>query len=192
MKIRLAVIFLAISTLLLSSCGKKEIKDAVDWPVKDFTATTQANKPFGLKNVKGKVWISDFIFTSCVDVCPPMTSNMAKLQKRVKDEGLKNVEFVSFSVDPTVDSPDILSRYAKQFPADLNNWTFLTGYSQEFIEKFAAKTFKTFVKKPEEGNQVVHQTFIYLVDQEGHIKKSYNGFKDVPFDEIIHDIKALQ
>ncbi|GHH98296.1 SCO family protein [Neobacillus kokaensis] len=192
MKIRLAAIFLTVTMLLLSACGKKEIENAVDWPVKDFTATTQANKPYELKDLKGKVWISDFIFTSCADVCPPMTSNMTKLQKMVKDEGLENVQFVSFSVDPTVDSPDVLTRYAKQFGVDFTNWTFLTGYSQEFIEKFAAKTFKTFVKKPEEGNQVIHQTYIYLVDQEGHIKKSYNGFKDVPFDEIIGDIKTLQ
>ncbi|MCM3566895.1 SCO family protein [Neobacillus mesonae] len=192
MKIRVAAIFFVITALLLSACGKKEIENGVDWPVKDFTATNQANQSFGLKDLKGKVWVSAFIFTTCADVCPPMTSNMVKLQKMVKDEGLKDVEFVSFSVDPTVDKPDVLTRYAKQFGADLNNWTFLTGYSQEFIEKFASKTFKTFVKKPDEGNQVIHQTYIYLVDQKGHIKKSYNGFKDVPYDEIINDIKTLQ
>ncbi|MED4204098.1 SCO family protein [Neobacillus mesonae] len=189
---RLAAICLMAAVLLLSACGKKDIKNGVDWPIQDFTATTQANKPLGLKDLKGKVWISDFIFTSCADVCPPMTSNMAKLQKMVKDEGLKNVEFVSFSVDPTVDSPDVLTKYAKSFGADFNNWSFLTGYSQEFIEKFATKNFKTLVKKPQEGNQVIHQTFIYLVDQDGHIRKNYSGFKDVPFEEIISDIKTLQ
>lgn len=192
MKIRSIAIFLVILTLLLSACGKKEIKNAVDWPVKDFKATTQADKSFGLNDLKGKVWVADFIFTSCIDVCPPMTANMAKLQKMVKDEGLKNVEFVSFSVDPTVDSPDKLTKYANQFKVDLNNWTFLTGYSQDFIEKYASKTFKTYVKKPEKADQVIHQTYIYLVDKEGHIRKSYNGFKDVPFDEMINDIKILQ
>lgn len=192
MNMRLAAICLMAAVLLLSACGKKDIKNGVDWPIQDFTATTQANKPLGLKDLKGKVWISDFIFTSCADVCPPMTSNMAKLQKMVKDEGLKNVEFVSFSVDPTVDSPDVLTKYAKSFGADFNNWSFLTGYSQEFIEKFATKNFKTLVKKPQEGNQVIHQTFIYLVDQDGHIRKNYSGFKDVPFEEIISDIKTLQ
>lgn len=192
MKIKFAAVCLVITALLLSACGKKEIKNGVDWPVKDFTATTQAGKSLALKDLKGKIWISDFIFTSCADVCPPMTSNMAKLQKMVKDEGLKDVEFVSFSVDPTVDSPDVLTKYAKQFGADFNNWTFLTGYTQEFIEQYAVKTFKTLVKKPAEGNQVIHQTYIYLVDQDGHIRKTYDGFKNVPFDEMINDIKALQ
>ncbi len=176
----------------MSACGKKEIENAVNWPVKDFSATTQENKPFGLKDLKGKIWISDFIFTSCADVCPPMTSNLVKLQKKVKDEGLKNVEFVSFSVDPTVDSPEVLDRYAKQFGVKFENWTFLTGYNQAFIEEFAAKNFKTIVKKPAEGTQVIHQTFLYLVDQDGNIIKTYSGYKDVPFDEIMNDIKALQ
>jgi protein SCO1/2 len=192
MKLRFVLMLLVISSLLLSACGQKEIKNAVDMPIKNFSATNQDNKSFGLKNLKGKVWISDFIFTSCADVCPPMTSNVAKLQKMVKNEGLKNVEFVSFSVDPTVDSPEVLTRFAKQFDVDFKNWTFLTGYSQAFVENFALKSYKTLVKKPEEGSQVIHGIDIYLVDQEGHIKKSFNGFKDVPFDEIIHDIKALQ
>ncbi|WP_462411928.1 SCO family protein [Neobacillus sp. Marseille-QA0830] len=192
MKIRISIIMVIMASLFLVSCGQKKIENEVDWPVKDFSATTQENKSLDLKDLKGKVWIADFIFTSCADVCPPMTANMANLQKKVKDEGLKNVEFVSFSVDPTVDTPEALTRYAGQFQADLNNWTFLTGYSQEFIESFARGNFKTIVKKPEEGNQVIHQTFVYLVNADGTIKKSYDLYKNVPYDEIIHDIKALQ
>jgi len=192
MKARFLLVFLVISSLLMTACGKKEIENPLNWPVKDFTATTQDNKQVGLKDLKGKVWISAFIFTSCVDVCPPMTSNMSKIQKMVKEEGLKDVEFVSFSIDPTVDTPEVLTRYANQFGVDFKNWTFLTGYSQAFIEEYAMKNFKTIVKKPEEGNQVIHQTYLYLVDQEGNIQKSYKGDRDVPFDEIISDIKALQ
>ncbi|PGY14302.1 SCO family protein [Bacillus sp. AFS031507] len=192
MKARFLIVVLVLTTLIMSACGQKEIENAVDWPIKDFTATNQGNKSFGLKDLKGKVWISDFIFTSCADVCPPMTSNLTKLQKMVKDEGLKNVELVSFSVDPVVDTPEVLTRYGEQFQVDFKNWTFVTGYSQEFIENFALKNYKALVKKPVEGNQVIHGTSIYLVDKEGHIKKSYDGYKNVPFDEIIHDMKALQ
>lgn len=192
MKTRWMLFGILAGMLLLAGCGKKEIENAVNWPIKDFTATSQENKPVSLKDLKGKVWISDFIFTSCADVCPPMTANLAKLQKKVKDEGLKNVEFVSFSVDPAVDTPEALKNYANQFGADFNNWTLLTGYSQEFIEQFALKNYKALVKKPEEGNQVIHGTSFYLVDQNGNIKKSFNGFKNVPYEEIISDIKLLQ
>jgi protein SCO1 len=192
MKTRMMLFGIFVSMLLIAGCGKKEIENAVNWPMKDFTATSQENETIGLKDLKGKVWISDFIFTSCADVCPPMTANMAKLQKKVKDEGLTNVEFVSFSVDPTVDTPEALKNYATQFGADLKNWTLLTGYSQEFIEQYALKNYKALVKKPQEGNQVIHGTSLYLVDQKGNIKKSYNGFKNVPYEEIISDIKSLQ
>ncbi|MEO2076506.1 MAG: SCO family protein [Bacillus sp. (in: firmicutes)] len=192
MKTRMMLFGIFVSMLLIAGCGKKEIENAVNWPMKDFTATSQENETIGLKDLKGKVWISDFIFTSCADVCPPMTANMAKLQKKVKDEGLTNVEFVSFSVDPKVDTPEALKNYATQFGADLKNWTLLTGYSQEFIEQYALKNYKALVKKPQEGNQVIHGTSLYLVDQKGNIKKSYNGFKNVPYEEIISDIKSLQ
>lgn len=192
MRLRFVLVFAIMGVLLLSACGQKEIENPLNWPVKDFTATTQDQKSMGLDDLKGKIWVADFVFTSCADVCPPMTSNMAKLQKMVKDEGLKNVEFVSFSVDPTVDSPEVLTRYADTFKPDYSNWSFLTGYSQEFIETYAKDVFKTFVKKPEEGNQVIHQTYFYLVGPDGKIKKSYGGYQKVPFDEIIKHIKALQ
>ena len=192
MKTRSYFVFGLVLILLLSGCGKNQIENAVNWPIKDFTATNQQNKQIGLKDLKGKVWVSAFIFTSCADVCPPMTANMVKLQKKLKEENLKDVELVSFSVDPTVDTPEVLTNYAKQFGVEFSNWTFLTGYSQEFIEKFATESFKTIVKKPVEGNQVIHQTYLYLVDQEGNIKKTYSGYKDVPYEEIINDIKTLQ
>jgi protein SCO1 len=192
MKVRLTFVLLVIFTLLLSACGQKGIKDALDYPVNEFTATTEENKPFGKLDLDGKIWVADFIFTNCPDICPPMTANMSKLQKMVEDEKLENVEFVSFSVDPTVDTPDKLAAYAENFGLNSENWTFLTGYSQEFIENYAKETFKTLVKKPEEGNQVIHQPYFYLVGPDGKIKKYYDGHEDVQYDEILDDIKALQ
>lgn len=192
MKLRLILVMMISSILLLSACGQKGIKDAKNWPIKNFTFTNQDNKQVGLKDLKGKVWVSDFVYTSCPDVCPPMTANMVKLQKKVKDENIKNIQFVSFSVDPAVDSPEKLRAYAKQYGADIKNWTFLTGYSQSDIENFALKNYKAFVKKPEKGDEVIHGTDFYLVGPDGKIKKYYDGLKDIPFDEIISDIKTLQ
>lgn len=192
MKFRLILAFFLSTMLLLSGCGQKTIKDVKNWPIENFTATNQENKQIQLKDLKGKVWVSDFIFTSCIDVCPPMTANMVKLQQKVKAEKIKNIQFVSFSVDPTVDSPEKMRNFAKQYGADTKNWTFLTGYSQEYIENFARNNFKALVKKPEEGDQVIHGTDFYLVGPDGKIKKYYDGLKNIPFDEIISDIKTLQ
>jgi protein SCO1/2 len=191
MKYRLSFLLVVI-VALLSACGQKGIENPLDYPVNDFKAVTQDNKPFEKKNLDGKIWVADFIFTNCADVCPPMTANMTKLQKMVVEEELKNVEFVSFSVDPTVDTPEKLTGYAKNFGLKDDNWTFLTGYSQEFIETYARETFKTLVKKPQEGDQVIHQTYFFLVGPDEKVKKIYDGYQEVPYDEMISDIKSLQ
>ncbi|NYE04675.1 protein SCO1/2 [Bacillus niacini] len=191
MKVRLSFLLVVI-VALLSACGQKGIENPLDYPVNDFKAVTQDNKPFEKKNLDGKIWVADFIFTNCADVCPPMTANMTKLQKMVVEEELKNVEFVSFSVDPTVDTPEKLTGYATNFGLKDYNWTFLTGYSQEFIETYARETFKTLVKKPQEGDQVIHQTYFFLVGPDQKVKKIYDGYKEVPYDEMISDIKSLQ
>lgn len=192
MKFRVSLIIVLILGLFLTACGKKGIENAKDWPLSNFTYTDHNGESFGLSNLKGKVWVADFIFTSCEDVCLPMTSNMSKLQKLAKDEGIENIEFVSFTVDPTVDQPDILTKFAEQFQVDFTNWHFLTGYSQTEIEKFALENFKTLVKKPEKEDQVIHGTSFYLVDKEGTIVKDYTGLQDIPLDEILSDIKTLQ
>lgn len=188
--------FLIVVTLLilvLSACGQKQLKDGKNWPIEDeFSYTDQNGGTFGLKDLKGKVWVADFIFTNCEDVCLPMTSNMAKLQKMAKDEGIENIEFVSFSVDPTVDKPEVLKEYGAKFNADYSNWHFLTGYQQEEIEKLALENFKALVKKPQKGDQVIHGTDFYLIDKEGKIQKYYTGLNDTPFAQIISDIKVLE
>ncbi|CEG27543.1 cytochrome c oxidase Cu(A) center assembly protein [Bacillus sp. B-jedd] len=192
MKIKALLLAMAAVVLVLSACGPKEIKGAKNWPVEDFTFTNQDNKQFGLKDLEGKVWMADFIFTNCETVCPPMTANMAEIQEMAAEEGIKNIEFVSFSVDPEGDTPEALKEYGTKFDADLKNWNFLTGYEQEEIEEFAVKYFKTPVAMPKEGDQVVHGTSFFLVGKDGKIKTYYSGVSNVPYDDIIKDIKTLQ
>lgn len=189
---KLPMLMILMMTLLVSACGSKEVPNANNWETEDFSFIDQNGKDFSKSDLKGKVWVADFIFTNCTTVCLPMTANLIKLQKQLKDEGIKDVEFVSFSVDPETDKPDVLKNYGTKMNADLSNWHFLTGYSQAEIEKFAFDNFKTLVKKPENETQVIHGTTFYLVDQEGTIIQDYSGTKDVPYEEIIKHIKILQ
>lgn len=184
------ILFVAF-LVLLSACNNTKIPNAKNWPIDDFTFIDQNGRSFGLMNLKGKVWVADFVFTNCKTVCPPMTANMVKLQRMAKKEKL-DVEFVSFSVDPEIDKPEMLKQYASKFHADLSNWHFLTGYSQKEIEAFAQKNFKTIVQKPQRGDQVIHGTDFYLLDQNGNIVQSYNGWSDVPYEQILKHIKILQ
>ncbi|MEC2056608.1 SCO family protein [Peribacillus psychrosaccharolyticus] len=189
---KLPMLMILMMTLLVSACGSKEVPNANNWETEDFSFIDQNGKDFSKSDLKGKVWVADFIFTNCTTVCLPMTANLIKLQQQLKDEGIKDVEFVSFSVDPETDKPDVLKNYGTKMNADLSNWHFLTGYSQAEIEKFAFDNFKTLVKKPENETQVIHGTTFYLVDQEGTIIQDYSGTKDVPYEEIIKHIKILQ
>ena len=159
-------------------------------PIKDFNYIDQDGNPLGLEDLKGKVWVADFVFTNCTTTCPPMTANMSKLQENVIDAGLDDVHFVSFSIDPEIDTPEVLKEYGEAFGADFSTWHFLTGYSQEEIEDYGPKNFKTIIKKPRDDDQVIHMTNFYLVNKNGEILGDYQGNEDVPFKQIIKDIKS--
>ncbi|MFT4414101.1 SCO family protein [Fredinandcohnia humi] len=185
-------ILLMISFLLvLSSCANNGIEDPLNYEVSDFSYVNQDGEAFTLEDLKGKIWIADMIFTNCDTVCPPMTAHMAKLQAMVKEEGL-DVEFVSFSVDPEVDTPEMLKEYGEKFEADFTNWHLLTGYSQEDIKEFAKDSFAAIAEKPKNQDQVLHVINFYLVDQNGTVLKEYNGVENTPYDQIIADIKKIQ
>ncbi|WP_342742970.1 SCO family protein [Halobacillus hunanensis] len=130
------------------------------------------------------------MFTSCTTVCPPMTRNMAKIQDMLKEEGIE-AEIVSFSVDPKVDTPEKLKKFASAQGADFNNWTFVTGYTQDKIESFAKESFHTIADKPEGADQVAHGSQFFLVNQEGKVVKYYRGASEVPFEQIVEDVKIV-
>lgn len=174
--------------MLLTGCGG-DIKNSFNWEIDDFNSINHEGKETRLSDFKGKVLIVDFIFTECATVCIPMTFNMTELQEKLKNKKLE-AEIISISVDPDVDTPEILKEYVLDYDGDLENWTLLTGYAQQFIEEYAFKNFRTAVKKPEEGDQVIHGSSFFLVNQEGSVIKEYSGLT-VPFDEILNDVHVL-
>nr|WP_245583744.1 SCO family protein [Paenibacillus terrigena] len=184
---KLMVIMLGV-VVLLTACGGA--KQTSSMKVGDFAYTDQAGQAFGLADVKGKVWLADFVFTNCTSVCQPMTFNLTDLQKRIKAENL-DVTFVSFSVDPDRDKPEVMKAFADKFGVDFASWHFLTNYKLEDIKAFAKSSFKTIVEKEPSSDQMIHGTSFYLVSKEGYIMKKYDGVEDVPYDQIIKDIKDL-
>lgn len=183
--------FLIVSAVILAACGNGGFKADHNWKVQDFTYTNQNNETVSLEDLKGEVWLADFIFTNCDTVCPPMTYNLTLLQEKLKEEGIEDYRIVSFSVDPEVDTPETLSEFISKYDADTSKWDLLTGYSQDHISQFAEKSFKSLVANDPNNDQVVHQTSFYLVNQEGVTVKSYGGYEEVPFDQIAMDIEAL-
>lgn len=179
--------------LILSACGGQEskIETNMSEKVADFEFTTQDNETLSLEDLNGEWWVADFVFTNCTSVCLPMTTNMKLLQDKIKTEDL-DVQLISFSVDPDHDTPEVLKEYAADYDADLDNWTFLTGYDFHTIKELSVKSFRNFVKEPEPGDdQVTHGTRFFLVNPEGKVVKNYDGIKADEMDNIVADLKDL-
>lgn len=130
-----------------------------------FTLTNQWGKKVSLDSLKGKVWIADFIFTSCGGICPLLTQKMAGLERDFQQSDLR---FVSFTVDPETDTPEKLLAYARLFHANTPRWLFLTGSLHE-VEEAIVKGFKISLGKATDF-QVIHGEKFILVDREGRIR----------------------
>ncbi|KSU62648.1 cysteine ABC transporter ATP-binding protein [[Bacillus] enclensis] len=190
-KIKLIAVVMAAVGILLAGCSNSDFQAETNYEIADFNYTNQQNEKVSLKDLEGKVWIADFIFTNCETVCPPMTFNLTKLQKELKKAGVEDYKIVSFSVDPENDTPQALKEYISGYEADSGKWELLTGYKFEEIKDFAEHSFKTIVAKDPNSDQVIHQTSFFLVNQEGVVVKNYSGNSDVPYDEITSDMKTL-
>lgn len=160
-----------------------------EWPIASFQAVNQDNEARTDADYLGKVWIMNMIFTNCETVCLPMTANMVKLQHELVAQGM-DVQLVSFSVDPLLDTPEILKEYALGYEGNLSNWDLLTGYSEEDIKRIA-KSVKTLAEKPEGTDQVTHGTKFFLVNEDGIVVTGYDGV-NLPIDEIISDLQLIQ
>lgn len=181
---------IAILMVVLVACGGKPKPNDYDWKVAAFEATDQDGQPFNTEQMKGKVWLVNFAFTSCNTVCPPMTFNLTQIQDKLKENGIQDVHILSFSVDPTIDSPEKIKKFLGKYKADITHWRFVTGYDQAAIESYSRETFKSHVQKVEGDDQVNHPTSIFLVDQEGTVLTRYNGLEPQE-DKILEDVKSL-
>jgi cytochrome oxidase Cu insertion factor (SCO1/SenC/PrrC family) len=133
-----------------------------------FSLVDQNNHPVTDQTFRGKPWIAAFIFTQCAGPCPMMSANMAKLQKRVPHPDLK---LVSFTVDPTRDTPAVLKQYAQTFQADESRWSFLTG-SSEAMAAVAKGMLLPFMPASTDAD-ITHSTKFLLVDKTGGVRGVY-------------------
>lgn len=161
-------------------------------PVPEFSLTERSGKTVSLADLRGKVWIADFIYTSCTDTCPLQTAEMARLQERWgKNDGLK---LVSFSVDPERDTPQALGSYAEHFKADAERWLFLTGDGEQ-IGRLVQDGFHlsaTPALKTAAGNEVIlHSPRFVLIDRKAQIRGYYDSRDPAALQRLNHDLNTL-
>ena len=158
------------------------------YPVPDTTLVDETGKNVALGSMKGNVTVYDFIFTSCRGTCPIMTNNMRALTKEI-DKGAP-VRFVSISIDPTRDTPQVLAEYAKRVRND-QRWTFLTG-KREDILKLSVDGFKLAAGDPGPGGDpLLHSSKLAVVDKEGIIRAYFDGTDGSVTPQVVSAVNAL-
>ena len=158
--------------------------------IASFSFLNQNGELITEKKFKDKIYVSDFIFTTCPGICPNLTANMVEIQKAFKNE--KDVMLVSYSVNPKIDTVAQLKKYA-----DLNGvldtkWHLLTGKKSDLY--YLART--SYFADKELGqikntNDFIHTENFILVDKKRRIRGIYNGTLPVEVKRIIEDIKTL-
>lgn len=185
-----------VFAIVMSGCSNYSFKGNIELELADFKATDHRGDTITLEDLKGEPWLAMFIFTNCDTICTPMTYNMAAIQELMVEEGLEDYKIVAFSVDPARDTPEVLTEYLSFYPiVDEEKWHLLTGYDQTWIEQYARDNFKTIVKMPADGDQIIHANTFYLVDEQGIAVKNYTGYSQdengVEKDTIAIDVKSL-
>jgi protein SCO1/2 len=171
---------LCVPLLLLAGCAGPAPLPILG-QIPDFRLTDQAGQPFDRATLNGRIWVADFIFTTCTGPCPRMSSLMRQVQSLSPDARL-----VSFTVDPDRDTPPVLATYAQRFHAEPGRWFFLTG-DRPALDTLARNAFKL-------GNvdgTLNHSTRLVLVDRQGRIRGYYGTSDDSPVTAVARDIKRL-
>jgi protein SCO1 len=141
-----------------------------------FTMTDQRGLPFGTRELAGKVWIANFIFTSCQTMCPVLTQKLAAVGKRARHLG-PDLHLVSFTVDPERDTPERLADYGARAGADPHKWAFLTG-SLAAIEQAVVDSFKIAIERRRTVDglwEIVHGEHLVLVDRSLRIRGYFDA-----------------
>jgi len=156
--------------------------------VPSFQFTNQNGQPFGSAQLAGKIWIADFIYTTCPGPCPMISSRMSELQKPLEKT---DVHLVSFSVDPEKDRPEVLRSYAERLRAEPGRWDFLTG-PKSAIYRLSRDGFKLAVSDGSEAQGIpVHSTRMVLVDRYGEIRGYYDATEAEALTKLLADANHL-
>ncbi|MDF3028181.1 MAG: electron transport protein SCO1/SenC [Fluviicola sp.] len=161
--------------------------------IQQFSFTDQSGKSYGSKDLKGKIYVAEYFFTTCGTICPVMNAEMQRVQQAFK--GNDSFKILSFTVDPETDSVAQMKLYADGHGADPKQWHFLTGDKKDLYQ-LARRSF--FVLKPAEaanqgdvGSDFIHTNYFVLVDTKKRIRGYYDGTDSKEVDKLIGDIRKL-
>jgi protein SCO1 len=156
-------------------------------PAPEFTLTSQDGGEVKLADFRGKVVAVTFVFTRCTDTCPVLTPMMSFVQDRLGADFGEKIVFVSITIDPERDTPEVLKEYGEAFGANFAGWFFLTGSPPDIRE--VTRRYGVFAAKAENGN-VDHTFLTSIIDRRGILRVQYLGVRFDP-EEFRLDLLSL-
>lgn len=160
-------------------------------PAPEVALTDQAGKPFALSTLRGqgKAAVVSFVYTTCSGTCPATTRRLAEVAGALRAAGLwgSKVEFVSVSLDPVRDTPDVLAAYARVYDADTAAWHFLTGPPARVAKAIA--DWGMWARVGPSG-MLDHPSRVFLVDPNGRQREIYNLEFLTP-EAVVQDVRSV-
>lgn len=168
-----------------------EIPDTLYHQVPYWSFINQNGERVSQKEYDDKIYVVDFIFTSCPGICPVMTTHMGQLQFKLDKPGLKEIPFISYTVDPERDSSETLLQYGKDNDADFDRWTFLTGDKRTIYELGVNGYLVSTQEDALAEGGFLHSEKFILMDWNHNIRGYYDGTDINEISELADDIRIL-
>jgi protein SCO1 len=163
----------------LTACGSNDSTLKRYRKVADFEFTEASGRRVNSAELRGRIWLANFVMTGCSAECYLLGRKMQEVQQRT--EGTPDVRMVSFTVDPKSDTPPMLASYARSLKADTNRWLFITGERQRLYsflhESFLPPGILTRRELTALANGYIHTSKIALVDAQGWVRGYFDGTK---------------
>ncbi len=168
----------------------KLVRDTVYHTIANFSFQNQDGKTITNADVKGKVYVADFFFTSCPTICPIMKTQMMRVYEAYKEKS--DFLILSHTIDPTHDTVSLLKDYSTRLGIeDASTWHFLTGEQEHVFEIGQTSYLTTAMEDKDEPGGFLHSGAFVLVDQKGRIRGVYDGTKEDQVDKLLKDIPKL-
>lgn len=163
--------------------------DSMYHAIDDFEFTDQLQRKVTNQNFEGCVYVANFFFATCPSVCPRVNSNLQRVYDRYKTN--PKVKFISHTIDPDHDKPEILLQYAKSLNVNNDKWYFVTGIKDSLY----ALAYRSYLIRAGQGDAMPvsfeHDPTLTLVDNNRHIRATVDGLAPEKMDELIDAIQLL-
>ncbi len=185
----LVVGFYVTMSQLVPGFGKSKLEPI--GRVLPFAFTNQDGKTVTENDITGKVFVAEYFFTTCKNICPVMNGNMKTVYDRFKNE--KDFLILSHTSFPEIDSVNVLRKYADSLQVNTQKWIFLTG-RKDSLYKQARYSYK--IDDPNNNvidikEDFIHSQFFSLVDKKGVVRNIYDGLKPSEVEKMMNEIEIL-